>query len=242
LKKIALIPARYASTRFPGKLMEPLGQKTVILRTYEATVNTGLFDDVAVVTDSEIIYQEINRNKGKALMSKTGHECGTDRIAEALLYFPHADVIVNVQGDEPFTQKEALRDLLQVFEAEKDIQVASLMHVLQDQAALENPNNVKVVVDKNNHALLFSRSVIPYSRDKESNTVYYKHIGIYAFRREMLLRFPSMPPTPLEQTEKLEGLRYLENGIKMKMVLAKEGVIGIDTPEDLVQARKFISL
>ena len=221
--------------------MQKLGDKTVILRTYEATVQTELFDEVCVVTDSEIIYREIIQNNGKALMSRGEHECGTDRISEAAVQFPRAEVFVNVQGDEPFTQKEALNSLLQVFEEDENLQVASLMHIIEDEEAIKNPNNVKVVVDKNSRALLFSRSVLPYHRDKTMQPIYYKHIGIYAFRKKMLLEFPKMPQTPLEKAEQLEGLRYLEHGIKMKMVLASKGVIGIDTPEDLKQAQKFIS-
>ena len=241
MKTVALIPARYHAERFPGKLMQKLGDKTVILQTYEATVRTALFHEVCVVTDSDIIYEEIIQNGGRALKSKATHQCGTDRIAEAAIYFPDAKLFVNVQGDEPFTQEEALKNLLQAFEEDANLQVASLMHVIEDEQAIKDPNNVKVVVDEHSHALLFSRSVIPFHRDRAVKPVYYKHIGIYAFRKKMLLAFPDMPQTPLEKAEKLEGLRYLENGIKMKMILADKGVIGIDTPEDLERARKFIS-
>ena len=240
MKKIALIPARYASTRFPGKLMQILGNKTVILTTYQATLNTGLFDQVFVVTDSDLIFDEIVENGGNAIKSNGDFECGTDRIAAAAKELTDADIIVNVQGDEPFTNKEALSDLLAVFENEPQTLMASLMHQISDLEAIENPNNVKVVVDKFSNALLFSRSVIPFHRNKDKIPVYYKHIGIYAFRRKMLMDFANMPPTPLESTEQLEGLRYLENGIKLKMVLANEGVIGIDTKSDLEQARNYL--
>lgn len=242
MKKIALIPARYAATRFPGKLMQLLNGKSVILTTYESTVNTGLFDDVAVVCDSEIIYNEITSNGGKAIMSQKEHECGTDRIAEALPHFPDAEIIVNVQGDEPFTQKEPMQKLLQVFENEdgKEIGVASLMQVLKEASSIQDPNYVKVAVDLKMNALFFSRSVIPYPREKNVAPVYYEHIGIYAFRRKTLIDFTQMPMSPLESAEKIECLRYLENGIKMKMVVTEYMGVEIDTPEDLIKAEAYL--
>lgn len=242
MKKIALIPARYGATRFPGKLMAKLGGKSVILRTYESTVNTGVFDEVMVVCDNEIIYNEIVSNGGKAVMSKKEHECGTDRIAEAIEDRTDVDIVVNVQGDEPFTQKEPLEKLLKVFEGEdgKQVQVASLMQVLKDPQLIEDPNYVKVAVDKNFNALFFSRSVIPYPRDKNVQTIYYEHIGIYAFRRQTLMDFTKMPVSPLEAAEKIECLRYLENGISMKMVVTEYMGVEIDTPEDLLKAEKLL--
>ncbi|SFN81807.1 3-deoxy-manno-octulosonate cytidylyltransferase (CMP-KDO synthetase)/3-deoxy-alpha-D-manno-octulosonate 8-oxidase [Chitinophaga sp. YR627] len=242
MKKVALIPARYGATRFPGKLMAKLGGKSVILRTYESTVNTGVFDEVMVVCDSDIIYNEIVSNGGKAIMSKKEHECGTDRIAEAIEDRADVDIVVNVQGDEPFTQKEPLEKLLQVFEGEegKHVQVASLMQVLKDWKSIEDPNYVKVAVDKKSNALFFSRSVIPYPRDKNVATTYYEHIGIYAFRRQTLMDFTKMPVSPLEAAEKIECLRYLENGISMKMVVTEYMGVEIDTPEDLVKAEKLL--
>jgi 3-deoxy-D-manno-octulosonate cytidylyltransferase len=242
MKKVALIPARYGATRFPGKLMAKLGGKSVILRTYESTVNTGVFDEVMVVCDSDIIYNEIVSNGGKAIMSKKEHECGTDRIAEAIEDRADVDIVVNVQGDEPFTQKEPLEKLLQVFEGEEgqNVQVASLMQVLKDWKSIEDPNYVKVAVDKKSNALFFSRSVIPYPRDKNVATTYYEHIGIYAFRRQTLMDFTKMPVSPLEAAEKIECLRYLENGISMKMVVTEYMGVEIDTPEDLVKAEKLL--
>ncbi|WP_343691511.1 3-deoxy-manno-octulosonate cytidylyltransferase [Chitinophaga sp.] len=242
MKKVALIPARYGATRFPGKLMASLGGKSVILRTYESTVKTGVFDEVMVVTDSDIIYQEIISNGGKAVMSQKEHECGTDRIAEAIADREDVEIIVNVQGDEPFTQKEPLEKLLQVFEGEagQQVQVASLMQELKDWTSIEDPNYVKVAVDKQFNALFFSRSVIPYPRDKQVKSVYYEHIGIYAFRRKTLLDFTTMPVSPLEAAEKIECLRYLENGISMKMVVTEYMGVEIDTPEDLVKAEKLL--
>jgi 3-deoxy-D-manno-octulosonate cytidylyltransferase len=243
MKSIALIPARYAASRFPGKLMQKLGEKSIIRHSYENTVNTLLFDEVIVVTDSDIILKEIIENGGYAIMSKKHHESGSDRIAEAAADI-EADVIVNVQGDEPFIKKELLQNLLKVFKNDfkETIQVASLMHEINDQILIADPNAVKVVTDKNWNALLFSRSIIPYQRDKSKNTVYYKHIGIYGYRKSALLNFTQMPVSPLEAIEKLEQLRYLENGIKIRMVLTNESPVSIDTPEDLERARKMESL
>ncbi len=238
-----MIPARYAATRFPGKLMQQLGGKTVIRRTYEATRDTGLFDDVAVVCDSEIIYNEINAYGGKAIMSSGQHECGTDRIAEALIHFPDAELIVNVQGDEPFTQTEPLRKLLEAFEGEEGakVEVASLMQELHDPALIADPNYVKVAIDLKQHALFFSRSAIPYHRDKNVAPTFYEHIGIYAFRRTTLIQFTQLQVSPLEAAEKIECLRYLENGIRMKMVSTAYMGVEIDTPEDIEKAEQFLA-
>lgn len=241
MKTIAFIPARYAATRFPGKLMQMLGDKTIIRHTYENTKNTFLFDEVIVVTDSEIIFNEITHYGGYAIMSKQSHESGSDRIAEAVADID-VDIVVNVQGDEPFVKKELLQSLLNVFKNDlgEEIKVASLMHRIVNEQIIANPNHVKVVVDTNNDALLFSRSIIPFHRDKNLEAVYFKHIGIYAFRKNALMNFTTWKPTPLEAIEKLEQLRYLENGVKIKMVLTGESPVSIDTPEDLERARKFI--
>lgn len=241
MKVVALIPARYGATRFPGKLMYKLGTKSVILRTYEAVLKTGLFSEVFVVTDSDVIYDEITSNGGKATISKKEHECGSDRIAEAAENID-ADIIVNVQGDEPFTKTEPLEKLLNVF-SDKDsenIDLASLMQVLTKVNQIEDPNYVKVVVDKNDYAMFFSRSPIPYPRNTAANPKYYEHIGVYAFRREALLDFYHTPMTILEDTEKIECLRYLEIGKKIKMVETEYMGIEIDTPEDLEHAKAFI--
>lgn len=229
-----MIPARYAATRFPAKLMQRLGSKTVIQHTYDNTVATGLFDDVVVVTDSDIIYNEITINGGKAVMSKKEHESGSDRIAEAVADM-NVDIVVNVQGDEPFVQKEPLEKLLQVFN-DSSVQVASLMQVLKEQKFIEDPNYVKVAVDKNMNSLMFSRSVIPYHRDKTVSPVYYEHIGVYAFRKQALINFTNWEMTPLEAAEKIECLRYLENGVPLKMIVTEYMGIEIDTPEDLERA------
>ena len=234
----AFIPARYAATRFPAKLMQTLGDKTVIRHTYDNTVATGLFDAVYVVTDSEIIFNEITQYGGNAIMSKRSHESGSDRIAEAVQELD-IDIVVNVQGDEPFVKREPLEKVIAVFSDAK-VQVASLMQVLTDSALIQDPNYVKVAVDKNNNALFFSRSVIPYPRSTESPITYYEHIGVYAFQKQALLNFTNWPMSPLEAAEKIECLRYLENGVSIKMVVTEYIRVEIDTPADLIIAAKLL--
>ena len=233
-----MIPARYAATRFPYKLMQPLGDKTVIRQTYDNTVSTGLFDDVYVVTDHEIIFSEIQSHGGKAIMSQRSHESGSDRIAEAIADM-EVDIILNVQGDEPFVKKEPLQKLLLAFNDET-VQVASLMKKFTDESLIFNPNYVKVVVDKNSDSLLFSRSVIPFQRDDEMLVDYFEHIGVYAFRKEALIRFTRWPQARIEQIEKLEQLRYLHNGIRIRMIETDEVSVKIDVPADLENAEIFL--
>ncbi len=241
MKIIAVIPARYASTRFPAKLMQDLGGKTVILRTYEAAINTQLFDDVFVVTDSDVIYDEIISHGGKAIKSIKEHESGSDRIAEAIEHLD-VSVVVNVQGDEPFIDAEPLAKLIEIFrhDSTQQVDLASLMREIKNDDEIHNPNNVKVVVDQNEFALYFSRSVIPYAREKNVGVRYFQHIGIYAFRKQALLDFYHLPMKSLEASEKLEQLRYLEFGKRIKMVETSHIGIGIDTPEDLEKARKML--
>lgn len=241
MKKIALIPARYDATRFPAKLMQPLGAKSVIRHTYDNTVATGLFDDVIVATDSDIIYNEIINNGGKAVMSKKAHESGSDRIAEAVEDVD-ADIVVNVQGDEPFVKKEPLEKLLSVFEGDEGqtVQVASLMQALKRLELIQDPNYVKVVADKKLNALYFSRAVIPYPRDHDALINYYEHIGVYAFRKQALLDFTKWEISPAEAAEKIECLRYLENGVSIKMVVTQYMGVEIDTPEDLERAATML--
>jgi 3-deoxy-D-manno-octulosonate cytidylyltransferase len=234
----AFIPARFAATRFPAKLMQALGDKTVIRHTYDNTVATGLFDEVYVVTDSEIIFNEITSHGGKAIMSKKEHESGSDRIAEAIEHLD-IDIVVNVQGDEPFVKKEPLEKLIAVFKDGK-VEVGSLMQVLTNTQLIADPNYVKVAVDKNMNALFFSRSVIPYPRNTELAIPYYEHIGVYAFKKQALLNFTNWPMSPLEAAEKIECLRYLENGVPMKMVVTSYMGVEIDTPEDLIKAAKLL--
>ena len=240
MKVIAVIPARYASTRFHAKLMQDLGGKTVILRTYEAAVATGLFDDVFVVTDSDLIQNEIISNNGKAILSQKEHESGSDRIAEAVANID-CDLVINVQGDEPFINAEPLAEVLEVFKNDpgRQIDLASLMIEITDWSDIENPNVVKVVTDQSGFALYFSRSVIPFPRDKAA-TKYYRHIGVYAFRKQAILDFAALPMKSLEATEKLEQLRYLEFGKRIRMVETQHAGIGIDTAEDLEKARQLL--
>ena len=239
-KVIAVIPARYNSTRFPGKMMEILGNRTIITTTYQNVLETGLFDEVFVATDSELIFDEISKNGGKAVMTGE-HETGSDRIAEAVQNID-CDIVINVQGDEPFLKKDPLKQLIDVFykDDKKEISLASLKIQLRESEEIRNPNNVKVITDNNGFALYFSRSVIPFQRELSYDVTYYKHIGVYAFRKEALLKFSSLEMTPLEISEKLEQLRYLENGMKIKMVETDFVGIGIDTPEDLEKAKKLI--
>lgn len=236
--KIAMIPARYAATRFPAKLMQQLGNHTVITTTYQSTRATGLFDDVVVVTDSDVIFKEITGNGGTAIMSKKEHESGSDRIAEAAAELD-VDIIVNVQGDTPFVKKEPLEKLLNEFN-DDTVQVASLMQVLKQEELIADPNYVKVCVDANRNSLFFSRSIIPYPRNKNLSVNYYEHIGVYAFRKQALMQFTQWPVTPLEDAEKIECLRYLENGVPLRMVLTDYMGVEIDTPEDLQKAAELL--
>jgi len=242
MKVIAMIPARYGATRFPGKLMADLGGKPVIVRTYEATKATELFDEVYVVTDSEIIKDAVEENGGKAVMSIKEHECGTDRIAEAVENLD-VDIVVNVQGDEPFVKKEPLQKVVDVFKgADADkIDLASLMQEMKDWKDITDPNYVKVIVDQNDFALYFSRSPIPYPRDKDAGARYYEHIGVYAFRKQAILDFYHLPMRSLEATEKVECIRFLEYGKNIKMVETGYMGIEIDTPEDLKKAAEYFN-
>lgn len=243
MKIIAVIPARYASTRFPAKLMQDLGGKTVILKTYQAAIETNLFDDVFVVTDSELIFAEIVSNGGKAIMSVREHESGSDRIAEAVANID-CDIVVNVQGDEPFINADPLAEVLEVFRNDpgRAIDLASLMIEITDWDDINNPNIVKVVTDQSGFALYFSRSPIPFPRDKDAGAKYYRHIGVYAFRKQAILDFAALPMKSLEATEKLEQLRYLEFGKRIRMVETQHAGIGIDTAEDLEKARRMLGL
>lgn len=237
MKIIAMIPARYSASRFPGKLMKDLGGKPVILRTYEAALHTNLFDDVYIVTDSDIIFNTIRNVGGKAIKSDKEHECGSDRIAEAVENIK-VDIVVNVQGDEPFIDSKSLAKLIHVFKEDlkEEIDLASLKVQITKKEDIENPNNVKVITDVNNLAIYFSRSVVPFHRDENVNVKYYKHKGVYAFRKQALLDFYSTPMTPLEAAEKIEAIRYQEIGKKIKMVETDVEAVGIDTPEDLEKA------
>ncbi len=240
MKIIAVIPARYEASRFPGKLMQLLGEKTVIATTYENVVETALFDEVFVATDSEIIFNEITTLGGNAVMTGE-HETGSDRIAAAVGNID-CDIIVNVQGDEPFLKKGPLQQLMSVFEddPEEKISLASLKIKLYGKEEVENPNNVKVITDNQGFALYFSRSPIPFPREQNLETEYFKHIGVYAFRKKALLKFAALPMRALEIAEKIECIRYLEYGMKIKMIETDFLGVGIDVPEDLEKARAIL--
>ncbi|WP_297889947.1 3-deoxy-manno-octulosonate cytidylyltransferase [uncultured Capnocytophaga sp.] len=242
MKIIAMIPARYGATRFPAKLMQDLCGKPVIVHTYQRVADTNLFDQVYVVTDDDRIEKAIHEVGGKVIRSQKEHNSGSDRLAEASKDL-EVDIIVNVQGDEPFTDVENLQKIIDIFanDSQQNIAVASLMECITNPEDIANPNNVKVVVNKFNEALYFSRSVIPFPRDPNIAVPYYKHIGIYAYRKDALQQFTQLPPSLLEETEKLEQLRYLENGFKIRLALTNIPTIGIDTPEDLEKARKRLS-
>ena len=240
MKVVAMIPARYASSRFPGKLLENLCDKPVLLRTYEAINNMKIFDEIHIVTDSDKIEETLLPYNISILKSKEEHECGSDRLAEVADQI-EADIIINVQGDEPFTNGEDLSSLIDLFKNDRDKQIdlASLMMPINQSKAIQNPNNVKVIVDRNDRALYFSRSPIPYLRNTVNQLQYYKHIGIYAFRKQALIDFYYSPKGILEQAEAIECIRHLENGKTIQMIKTDSPGIGIDTPEDLEEAEKL---
>ncbi|MEI8279478.1 MAG: 3-deoxy-manno-octulosonate cytidylyltransferase [Bacteroidota bacterium] len=241
MRAVALIPARIGATRFPRKLLAEIKGKSVIRRTYESAKNTGLFSEVIVVTDSDEIMQEIQQHGGLAVKSKREYESGTDRIAEVAA-FMEADIFVNVQGDEPFVQREPLAQLLQAFDGFEGthVQVASMVQELKDPQLVSDPNYVKVAMNLREDALFFSRSVIPYPRDNKVPIEYYEHIGVYAFRKKALINFTNWPMTPLEAAEKIECLRFLEYGIPIRMVITNYMGVEIDTPEDIVRAEALM--
>lgn len=241
MRAVALIPARLGATRFPGKMLAPIKGKSVIRRTYESAVNTGLFAEVIVVTDSDEILNEITAHGGKAVKSKGEYESGTDRIAEIAIDM-EADVFVNVQGDEPFVQREPLAQLLDLFKGSDGdtVQVASLVQRLTDPELVKDPNYVKVALDLKNNALFFSRSVLPYPRNTSLDIPFYEHIGVYAFRKDALMSFTNWPMTPLESAEKVECLRFLEHGVPMRMGITQYMGVEIDTPEDITRAERLM--
>ncbi|HEY4540710.1 MAG TPA: 3-deoxy-manno-octulosonate cytidylyltransferase [Faecalibacter sp.] len=242
MRKIAVIPARYAASRFPGKLMQVLGNKTVIRMTYDNVVATQLFDDVFVVTDHEFIYNEITSHGGKAIYSTKEHETGSDRIAEAVAQLD-CDIVLNVQGDEPFVNEKALADILSSFDGVEgeNVDVATLKQKITSEDEINNPNVVKVITDVNNFALYFSRSTIPFPRETNFKPDFYRHIGIYAFRKEALIKFSTLEMRPIERAEKLEQLRYLEYGMRIKVIETNFVGVGIDTPEDLEKAKALLN-
>ena len=239
----AIIPARYASTRFPGKPLAVLGGKTVIQRVYEQV--SSVLSEVYVATDDERIFQCVEGFGGKAVMTRSDHQSGTDRIEEAVeKTATQADVIINVQGDEPFIQPSQIQTLMQLFD-DASTQIGTLGKPFESLEAVENPNSPKIVTDNRGFALYFSRSVIPYIRGKAREDwfgqyPFLKHIGVYAYRREVLAAVTKLPQSSLEKAESLEQLRWLQNGFRIRVGLTDVETIGIDTPEDLERAEAFL--
>lgn len=244
MKFIGIIPARYASTRFPGKPLAMLGGRTVIQRVYEQA--TAILDEAYVATDDERIFQAVEQFGGRAIMTRADHKSGTDRIEEAAEKIgTQADVIINIQGDEPFIQKSQIETLMHLFD-EPSTQIGTLGKRFESIEAAMNPNSPKIVTDKRGFALYFSRSIIPYVREKEQaewlqHFPYLKHLGLYAYRREVLQEVTQLPQSPLEIAESLEQLRWLENGYRIRVGLTDVETVGIDTPEDLQRAEEFLA-
>ena len=232
MKSICIIPARYSSTRLPGKPLKDICGKPMICRVYERACLSKLADEVIVATDDERILHAVEKNSGRAMMTRADHKTGTDRLAEVAEKFPNVDVIINVQGDEPLIEPTLIDELVAEFVKDDELQMATVATELTDAEEMKNPNNVKVVLDRYNDAMYFSRSLIPYPRNAGKSQV-YKHIGIYAYRRSFLLDYAKMEPTPLEQSESLEQLRALENGFKIRVIKSSCQFIGVDTEEDL---------
>ena len=237
MKALCIIPARYASTRLPGKPLKDICGKPMICRVYERAKLAKSVDEVIVATDDERILRAVESNNGRAMMTRPDHKTGTDRLAEVAAKFPDVDIIVNVQGDEPLIEAGLIDELIAQFDDE-NLQMATVAVELDDEEEMKNPNNVKVVIDKKNNALYFSRSLIPYPRNLGKSKV-FKHIGIYAYRRNFLLDYAKMPSTPLEESESLEQLRALENGYKIRVIKSDCKFIGVDTEEDLKRVNEI---
>lgn len=239
MKFLGVIPARYSSTRFPGKPLELINGKSMIEWVYKRTIKSDL-DKVIVATDDERIYNEVISFGGEAILTSKEHETGTDRIAEVSTKYPEYEVIINIQGDEPLIEKNMINSLIDPFIEDADLKMATLKFKLDNIEDINNPNIVKVITDNNNYAIYFSRSPIPYPRHMDMGN-YYKHIGIYAYEREFLLGYSKLKQTPLEISESLEQLRVLENGYKIKVIETKNKIIGVDTKEDLEKLVEYIN-
>ncbi len=240
MKVICVIPARYASTRLPGKPLAMIAGKPMIQHVYERAEQAAVPDEVVVATDNELVKKTVEGFGGKAVMTSPDHPSGTDRLAEVALSYPDADVIVNVQGDEPMIPPEVIDRLALAFADDGELSMAT-MKVLMNEEDYNNPAAVKVVTDQNGYALYFSRSLMPYPRNKPEGYKVFKHVGIYAYRRSFLLKYAALAPTPLEKAESLEQLRALENGYKIKVLESDFQGIGIDTPEDLAAANELFA-
>ena len=238
MKILCVIPARYASTRLPGKPLADIAGKPMICRVYDRAVQAKCLSEVVVATDDQRVQQAVEAHGGKAMMTAKDHPTGTDRLAEVAAAYPDIDLIINVQGDEPLIEPSIIDALAAAFDGDADLKMATVMTEITDEAEQMNPNNVKVVTDRNGYALYFSRSLLPYPRYRKGVPV-YKHIGIYAYKREFLLHYAKMAPTPLEETEALEQLRALENGYRIKVIRTDHRFVGVDTAEDLAMVNKI---
>lgn len=237
MKVLCVIPARYASTRLPGKPLKDIAGKPMICRVYDRASEAEKIAAAIVATDDERIYEAVRQHGGKAVMTRKDHPTGTDRLAEVAEKYPDVDLIINVQGDEPLIEPSLINELAAAFEEDAALQMATVCTEIQDKEEQENPNNVKVVMDKNGYALYFSRSLMPYPR--HAGTPVYKHIGIYAYKRDFLLRYAKMEETPLEHAESLEQLRALENGYRIKVIKTPYRFVGVDTEEDLAKVNEI---
>jgi 3-deoxy-manno-octulosonate cytidylyltransferase (CMP-KDO synthetase) len=237
MKVLGVIPARYGSTRFPGKALADINGKPMIQWCYESSLKSKLIDKLIVATDDKRIFEAVKKFGGEAVMTSNKHRSGTDRIAEAVKKY-NCDIVVNIQGDEPFIDYRTIDNAIDALKKDKNVQVSTVAKKIKDKKEINNPNNVKVVFDDKFNALYFSRSLIPYDRDEKSKVIYYRHYGLYVYRRDYLLKITKLPEGKLEKTEKLEQLRVLENGGKIKIVLTNKDSVSIDTPEDLKGVKK----
>ncbi len=238
MKFLGVIPSRYASTRLEGKPLKDICGHTMIEWVYKRAKLSNL-DEVVVATDDERIYKEVERFGGKAVLTSKEHENGTSRIAEVCTKYEEYDVIVNVQGDEPLIEPEMINSIIDSFKEDSTISMSTLKYKIDTMEEIENPNYVKVVTDKKGYALYFSRSVIPFPRKLDIQN-YYKHVGIYGYRRDFVIEYAKMEPTPLELSESLEQLRALENGYRIKVMETPYKIIGVDTQEELEKVREYI--
>lgn len=239
MKFLGVIPARYGSTRFEGKPLEIIHGKTMIEWVYKRSLLSNL-DKVVVATDDERIEKVVKDFGGEVIMTSKTHETGTDRIAEVAKFYKEYEVIINVQGDEPLIESSMINSLMEPFLKEPELQMATLKYKLSSMEDVNNTNIVKVITDKNDYGIYFSRNPIPFPR-KLNEDIYFKHIGVYAYKRDFVLEYAKMPQTPLEISESLEQLRVLENGYKIKVIETKHKVLGVDTPEDLVKVIHYIT-
>lgn len=238
MKFLGIIPARYSSTRLEAKPLKKIHGHTMIEWVYKRAKKSELHD-LVVATDDKRIYDEVISFGGKAIMTSETHPNGTSRIAEVCEKMNDYDVIINIQGDEPLIEADMINSLINTFKENKDLVMATLKHKLNSKEEIENPNSVKVICDKNNYAIYFSRSVIPYPR-KNENISYDKHIGIYAYKRDFVIEYSKMPSSPLEEAESLEQLRVLENGYKIKVLETSHSLIGVDTEQNLQDVIAYI--